>query len=113
MEAGKLGARTPARGKGLEDFAHADVPGDAVVWRHLAGAIKPVAWAELGAQHDETRRGLDVEGAEQPWINAERTGLVAGAPDGGEPLLESLAVSLRETAQIGRESCRERVCQYV
>src|SRR3546814_1457258 len=47
---------------------------------------------------------LDVEGAEQPWINAERTGLVAGAPDGGEPLLERLAVSLRETAQHGAAS---------
>src|SRR3546814_12039164 len=47
---------------------------------------------------------LDVEGAEQPWINAERTGLVAGAPDGGEPLLERLAVSLRETAQHGDAS---------
>ena len=66
MEACKLGARTLARGKGLEDFFYADVPGDAVVWRHLAGAIEPVAGAEFGAQHDETRRGLDVEGAKQP-----------------------------------------------
>ena len=101
METGKLGARTLARGKGLEDFSHADVAGDAVVRRHLAGAIEPVAGTELGAQHDEARCGLDVEGAEQPRIDAERTGRVAGAPDGSQALLERLAVSLREAAQHG------------
>ena len=88
--------------EGLENFAHADIAGDAVVRRHLAGAIEPVAWAELGAQHDEARRGLDVERAEQPRIDAERTGRVAACSrSAASALLERLAVSLREAAQHG------------
>ena len=89
-----FGARTLARGKGLADFAQLMLP----AMRAAAPLVQSNPSQGLNSVLSNGWCSLDVEDG-TALDRAERTGRVS-VPDGGEPLLECLAVTLQKPRSI-------------
>src|SRR3546814_20221480 len=76
--------------------------GDGEIAHHLA-----VVHHDAAVEHDAARLAAGLAGRELP----ELAGMDMGIVDAG--VVRQVGHVLRQAAQIGRASCRERVCQYV
>ena len=64
-------------------------------------AIKAIARSEVAPYHDKARRCLDVEGAEQARVDAERLRGILALPDLGQERLEPRGIAGWKAPQHG------------